>query len=135
MKSPFRKHYMRSSAKTNFDSTFTFAVYEDGDRWVAHNLELDIVGVDSDKGKAIAEVRELTFSHIRFCIERKATDFLFRPAPDRFWKMVAEKKTARVKASLIEQKLDLDDLEKILSKTPVFEIDSSSHLAEKRQTA
>ena len=123
---------MHSFSKTRFDNNFTIAVYQDEHSWVAYNLEMDIVAVDRNKQKAVNELRGLTMGHIEFCLDHNAKEELFKPAPARFWEMVAEKKTARVQGFLTKHERTVEEIKKMLTTTPVVEIDPSSRLAQAR---
>ncbi len=120
------------SDKSKFESRFTIALYKDENTWVAHNLELDLVGCDKDKKKALEELSALTIHHINFCLLNGLKETLLHPAPERFWKMVAEKATAQVVHELVEERLDPREAVK---NSAVFEIEGNPSIAKARQTA
>ncbi len=92
------------TAISRYQNKFTIARYQDdGGHWVAHNLSLDIVGTGKTKRDALKELEKLTVSQLNFAIHHKLVDSINHPAPERFWKMVAEKITANFVGQLISK--------------------------------
>ncbi|MDO8136767.1 MAG: hypothetical protein Q6354_03920 [Candidatus Brocadiales bacterium] len=60
-------------------------IYREEGNWVAHCLELDIVGAGGTPEKAFNLMSELVEDHISFCFENKIEDKLFNPAPPEYW--------------------------------------------------
>lgn len=108
--------------RTRYRNSFVIALYEDSSGWVAHNLSLDIVAVDKDKAAAIEELRMLTMKQIEFCVRNGYPEIINHPAPERFWKLVAEKQTAQVMADIIGLHLDAKE---VMKNSQVIEIDPS----------
>ncbi len=58
-----------SISYVKYQDKFTIATYQDGRKWVAHNLGLDIVGAGNSKRSALKELEKLTMSQIQFAIQ------------------------------------------------------------------
>lgn len=60
-------------------------IYKEENLYVAHCLELDIVGSGTTQENALKEMRELVVAQITFHFEHKIEDKLFHPAPAEYW--------------------------------------------------
>lgn len=70
----------------------TFLIYRDGDcpsGFVSHCLELDIVATGETPPKAIDLLKELIEESVLAALEDDTLDKLCRPAPRKYWKMLA----------------------------------------------
>ena len=71
----------------------TFLLYrceEDPGKFVAHCLELDVVAVEDTKPKAIDLLKELIEVQVNSAIADDALERVFRPAPRKYWEMLAK---------------------------------------------
>jgi predicted RNase H-like HicB family nuclease len=60
-------------------------IYKEEGSYVAHCLELDIVGSGGTPEEALKEMRELVEEQISFHFEHGIENKLFRPAPAEYW--------------------------------------------------
>ena len=120
-----------SISHVKYHDKFTIAIYQDGRKWVAHNLGLDIVGVGNSKRSALKELEKLTFSQIQFAIQHHMLDSINHPAPDRFWKMVSEKINANFVGQLVRQSgvRMQENLRQFLRNASVYDLSSKSRFA------
>lgn len=116
--------------ETKYKNTFTIALYQDDGKWVAHNLDLDLIATDKDKMAALNELKVLTFGHIDFCLSNDMLHALNKPAPARFWQMVSEKTTAEVIGHITSK----ESIKDIVDNSAIHEIESGRD-AEARQPA
>ncbi|MBI2094867.1 MAG: hypothetical protein HYT89_01720 [Candidatus Omnitrophica bacterium] len=121
-------------AKTKYRNNFTIALYPDGKKWVAHNLTLDIVGVASSRKKAIQEMRQLTEGQLSFAVRNNMTETINRPAPERFWKMVARKINTEIIAELTSHTHECkpSEFHKLVASSPVYDLGASPRIAQAR---
>ena len=118
-------------SKTKIKNSFTIARYQDGNKWVAHNLTLDIVGVSSSKKKALQEMRELTEAQLSFAITNGMLKSINHPAPERFWKMVAERINTQIIGELVSQThaVTARELDRLIKSSPVYDLGSRQKFA------
>ena len=123
--------YMKSTvSKTHLQNKLTIAIYKDGKKWVSHNLTLDIVGVGTSKKNALEEMKSLTEHQLKFAIQNNMLEAINHPAPERFWKMVAEKINTQIVAELISGKAN--ELRELLKSSPIYDLGSFSRFAKAR---
>jgi len=67
-------------------------LYREGVDWIAHCLELDLVGHGRSKGAASIKLGEAIEAQLLFCIENRDKSRLFHPAPAEFYEMFASGK-------------------------------------------
>jgi predicted RNase H-like HicB family nuclease len=60
-------------------------VYREGDVWIAHCLELDVVAEGDTPEKAIQDAVDLCVFQIETAVENNDLESVFRPAPSKFW--------------------------------------------------
>ena len=118
-------------SKTNFKNQLTIALYRDGKKWVCHNLTLDIVGVGASKKIARNEMRALTEHQFQFAISNNMPQAINHAAPERFWKMVAEKINTEIIGQLIKRSGALrgGELRHLLKFSPVYDLSASGRIA------
>ena len=120
-----------SISHVKYQDKFTIATYQDGRKWVAHNLGLDVIGVGNSKKSALKELEKLTMSQIQFAIQHHLLDSINHPAPERFWKMVSEKINANFVGQLVRQSgVGMqENLRQFLRNASVYDLGSKSRLA------
>lgn len=64
--------------------------YLEEGRWVAHCLEMDIVGHGDDPESALKELEDLIAMQISFAISTNDFDLLYKPAPPELFVVAAE---------------------------------------------
>lgn len=62
-------------------------IYREGDIWLAHCLELDIVAEGKTPQGASSDLMDLCNLQIKVALEDGDLKSVFRPAPSEFWKM------------------------------------------------
>jgi len=73
--------------------SLSFLVYPSEDnpgRVAAHCLELDIVAVESTKGKALLLLKELVQDQFEAATADGTLEDIFQPAPSKYWRMLYE---------------------------------------------
>ena len=69
---------------------------EDG-HWVAHALEMDVIGVGNDWEGALAELRENICAQVSFARYRGDDSLIFQPAPPRLFKQFRQAREAELR--------------------------------------
>ena len=54
-------------------------VYQDGEIWVAHAIELDIVAMGATKEEAMSSLGDLVRAHVAFALEHGNLGAVFKP--------------------------------------------------------
>jgi hypothetical protein len=62
-------------------------VYREGDAWIAHCLELDIVAEGPNAEAAMNDLLDLCAFQIDTAIENNDLESIFRPAPAKYWNL------------------------------------------------
>ena len=65
---------------------FSVLVKKEGDTWVAHCLELDIVTTARSLDAAKAEMNDLIAAQVDYAFCNDNLENLYRPAPPEVWK-------------------------------------------------
>jgi predicted RNase H-like HicB family nuclease len=60
-------------------------IYRDGDHWVSHCLELDIVGQGSTPAEALRQTIELCEMQVHEALAAGDIESIIRPAPPEYW--------------------------------------------------
>jgi len=71
--------------KKKFQSSLHVIEYKDGDRFIAHCLEFDLVAQGSTSEEARDNLADLTFSYLHFGMEKDIEQFSYHPAPKVYW--------------------------------------------------
>lgn len=72
--------------------TLNVLLYKDGDLFVAHSLEFDIVTSAVSEYQARIDILDLVKAHITYALENDNLEHLYKPAPPEFWNMLATAK-------------------------------------------
>ncbi len=64
-----------------------FVIYQEGEWWFAHCLELDIVAEGNTPKEALHDVLSLCSTQIAEAVEAGDVASIFRPAPAEFWRL------------------------------------------------
>lgn len=86
---------------------FKILVFKDGKEYVAHILEMDIVGTGNTRDEAIAEAGESATAQIRYAIDHDRVDEILNPAPEEFfrkWEEAGQKLTMQFFYTLVERR-------------------------------
>lgn len=70
-----------NSPDTTFGLSFRVVVYHEGDEWIAHSLEADIVGCGATKDEAVTALDEALDCQISFAFQMENPSLLEREAP------------------------------------------------------
>ena len=81
---------MVAESKSNFRLGFRLVVYREGEIWLAHCLELDIVGEGASAEEAVETAMEVCAMQIESTMECGDIESIFRAAPPEIWKMFAQ---------------------------------------------
>ncbi len=65
-------------------------VYKEGEEWVAHCLQMDIVASGRSAKAVEADIIGLIKTQMRFAIDNGNVENLFKPAPSEIWKMIGQ---------------------------------------------
>lgn len=85
------------------EANLTCLTYKDGDFYIAHCLEFDIVGQGQTIEEAKKELAELIFEQIQYATEIDVEDkSLFHPAPQKYWDDVRYIVSKRIKNELLK---------------------------------
>lgn len=66
--------------------TFNFLTKKEGDIFVAHCMELDIVATAATEDEVNKEIIELVVAQLSYAFANDNLDHLYRPAPSEVWK-------------------------------------------------
>jgi hypothetical protein len=64
-------------------------LYREDGRWIAHCLELDVIGDGPTVRKAMKEMFKAMAAQIQFCVKHNCRENLFVPADKELWAMFA----------------------------------------------
>jgi hypothetical protein len=84
-------------------------LYREGEHWIAHCLELDLVGDGATHEEAVRMMCDAIFTQLNSCVKHKAPHALFSPAEAKYFEMFAAGKdiaVAELLVSLTERPLD-----------------------------
>lgn len=99
----FRKGGMRKAPCKVVKLTFLlYPCEEDGRKFVAHCLELDVVAVKETRPQAIDLLKQLIEDLMAAAIEDDSFEKLLTPAPGKYWRLLARAKPYRPPASVIK---------------------------------
>lgn len=62
-------------------------VYREGEWWIAHCLEMDLVAEGKTPRQALRDLLEISLAHVRYADEQGDLNSVFRPAPPEIWRM------------------------------------------------
>jgi hypothetical protein len=68
-------------------------LYKEGDIWLAHCLEFDLIGDGARPEKALGNLNKAISAQIKACIKHKCLKNLFVSADPKFWEMFATGKS------------------------------------------
>ncbi len=60
-------------------------IYREGEVWVAHALEFDIVATGQSKEEALGNLKDLVNAQIEFAMLHGNLEAIFKPAPSEYW--------------------------------------------------
>ncbi len=77
----------KDKARARGDIALRFVVYREGEWWIAHCLELDLVAEGRTAPAAVSDLADIASTQIASA--KEAGDFasIFRPAPPEIWAM------------------------------------------------
>jgi len=78
----------------------TILCYREGDRDVAHCLEMDLVAAAPTREEAVQDLADIVRAHVRYAVEQDNLAHLFKPAPEAYW--------SRLASATLFGKLDID---------------------------
>lgn len=70
--------------------TIHVLLYKEDDEWVGHCLEMDLVTCGSSSNEVEKDIIDLIVSHVNFAVENDNLKNVFKPAPDKYWAMLAD---------------------------------------------
>ncbi len=76
--------------------------YTEDDCWVAHALEMDVIGVGDTWTAALSELKENVRAQVSFAVYRGDESLIFHPAPPRLFKRFKQVREAELRA-LVKQ--------------------------------
>ncbi len=79
--------------------------YRDGDIFIAHCLEFDLVAEGSTQEEARTNLADLIKTHIQFAIEKDVEDkALFHPAPSKYWEILHHVQTKIARKMFLDRR-------------------------------
>jgi hypothetical protein len=79
----------RSASKPSFRFDLRAVVYQHGQWWIGHCLELDLVAQGRAAQSALKNLMELSSSQLKMALKAGDVESAFRPAAPRMWAMYA----------------------------------------------
>jgi hypothetical protein len=76
-----------AKTKSSLRINLSAVVYQEGDAWIAHCLELDIVSEGTSRDDALQGLVSLCDFQIKVAMEEGDLRSIFRPAPPEAWQM------------------------------------------------
>lgn len=67
-------------------------IYKEDNDFVAHCLEMDIMGTGGNPGIAIEEMKRLVEAQIFYCVDKHIEDTIINPAPPEYWRRLLHAK-------------------------------------------
>ncbi|OHB93575.1 MAG: hypothetical protein A3E19_04895 [Planctomycetes bacterium RIFCSPHIGHO2_12_FULL_52_36] len=67
-------------------------IYKEDDDYIAHCLEMDIMGTGGTLEIAIEEMKRLVEAQISYCFDKHIEDTLLSPAPPEYWRRLLHAK-------------------------------------------
>ena len=98
------------------DLSLTVLVYPDEDnrrRYIAHCLELDVVAAGDTKPKAIVLLKELITDLIIAAEEDGTLEKILRPAPRKYWQMLAHSRPYKPTKSVIKHRIEAAPVKRV----------------------
>ena len=77
-------------APAEFEAAFSVLGYREDEMWVAHCLEMDILGFGESRDEALNELSELMEMKISFALQSECLESLYSPAPPEYWQRFGE---------------------------------------------
>ena len=87
----------------SFRMTLKAVLYKEGDIWLAHCLEFDLIGDGETPKDAMKQLNDAITAQIKASIKHKCLKNLFVPAVPKFWEMFATGKNV-AKGKLVVKK-------------------------------
>ena len=84
-----QKRVSVTQAMGSFDISLRVVFHKDGNHWIAHCLEFDLLGDGRTKEKALALLTESIGSQLEESFKHDNPSNLFSPAPSEAWEMFA----------------------------------------------
>ncbi len=101
------KKFFKGGQKVGCEAqgTINCLEYKDGDIFIAHCLEFDLVTQGDTREEARANLADLIKTHIQFAIEKDVEDkALFHPAPHKYWEILHHIQTKIARQTLLAQR-------------------------------
>ncbi len=98
------------------DLSLTVLVYPDEDNprlYIAHCLELDVVAAGETKPKAIVLLKELIGDLIVAAEQDGTLDKVLRPAPRKYWQMLARSRPYKPTKSVTMRRIDARPVKRV----------------------
>lgn len=102
------KKFIQAGKKVGCEANaaLTCLGYKDGDFFIAHCLEFDLVAQGDTMADARAALADLIKSHIQFAIEKDVEDkSLFHPAPQKYWDILRQMRTRLARQELVTSRV------------------------------
>lgn len=71
--------------KKRAELSFNVLMTKEDDLYIAHCLELDIIATAKSETKAIKDLGDLIIAQTSFAFNNDNQEFLYRPAPSKYW--------------------------------------------------
>ncbi|MBI5212878.1 MAG: hypothetical protein HY957_05835 [Nitrospirae bacterium] len=73
-------------------------VYKEGEEWIAHCLQMDIVATGKSAKAVEDDMIALIKAQVRFAIDNGNMENVFKPAPSEIWSMIGHAKRCALRS-------------------------------------
>ena len=73
-----------------FRAEITVLGYREGEKWVAHCMEMDILGYGDTQREALKDLMDLITMQVTFAFAQGRPDLLYSPAPPEFQRIAGD---------------------------------------------
>lgn len=83
--------------------------YREDDKWIAHALDMDIIGSADTYEAALEKLEGLISTKVQFAKEKGNASLIFHKAPDKYWRLFDRQRIEQVAALFANEDLQHPD--------------------------
>lgn len=83
--------------------------YREDDKWIAHALDMDIIGSADTYEAALEKLEGLISTKVQFAKEKGDASLIFHKAPDKYWHLFDRQRIEQVAALFANEDLQHPD--------------------------
>jgi hypothetical protein len=87
----------QSAIKEGMGLTVHIIIYKEDGELTAHCLEMDLVTTGESIARVKKDIEDLIIAQLNFATKNNNLDNVFKPAPDKYWSMLAHAKKCNKK--------------------------------------